>query len=282
MSNLPHSERMNRVIKYIEDYIDENLDIQRLSKVACYSEFHFSRLFRSFTGESIYGFKKRLLLERSIKHLLYSDENMTEISFKCGYDNQSSFNKAFKKQFTYTPSEVRKQMILPVLNQKKTSKMRSNKMKPEILELKSKEIIYAREVGDYSTAAEKAWGRIMKFGYSNRLMSKEVESIGISHDSPEVTEVQHLRYDACLTLNTEISSEDNLQKGAIAGGTYGVFLHIGAYEKFQESYNFIFNEWLPKSQYTLRDAPPFELYLNRDPRRTKPENLRTKIFIPLN
>ncbi len=43
----------------------------------------------------------------------------------------------------------------------------------------------------------------------------------------------------------------------------------------------IFGEWLPEAGMKLREAPCFEVYLNRDPRRTKPEKLRTEIYIPI-
>ncbi len=38
---------------------------------------------------------------------------------------------------------------------------------------------------------------------------------------------------------------------------------------------------LPESHHKLRDNPCFEIYLNRDPRRAKPENLKTEIYIPI-
>ncbi|HHN64634.1 MAG TPA: GyrI-like domain-containing protein [Nitrospirae bacterium] len=67
----------------------------------------------------------------------------------------------------------------------------------------------------------------------------------------------------------------------IPGGRYAVFLHKGPYDRFDETYNMIFSKWLPQSGERLRDVPSFEVYLNRDPRRTKPENLRTEIWVPI-
>lgn len=40
-------------------------------------------------------------------------------------------------------------------------------------------------------------------------------------------------------------------------------------------------DWVVQEGVKLRDAPLFEKYLNRDPRRTKPENLRTEIYVPI-
>ncbi len=282
MSKKIHYERMNKVIQHIEDNLDLEIEIKALLEIACYSEYHFHRLFRAYVGESIYGYRKRLLLERAIKQLLYTNNSVTEIAFKCGYENQSSFNKAFKNQFSYTPSQVRKQGVS--LNTRKiaTNTEWSIQMKPEIKNIENINIICARELGSYAEAAPKAWERIMKFAYSNRLMNKNTRSIGIPHDDPNVTNPNHIRYEACIDVDADIDNEDNLTKQTLTGGKYAVFLHKGAYENFQQTYAYIFNEWLPDSNHKLRDEKPcFEVYLNRDPRRTKPENLRSQIYIPL-
>jgi AraC family transcriptional regulator len=65
------------------------------------------------------------------------------------------------------------------------------------------------------------------------------------------------------------------------GGSYAKFLHKGAYENFKDTYAYIFNEWLLESHYKLQDKLCFEIYLNRDPRKTKPENLKTEVYIPI-
>ena len=282
MSKKIHSERMNRVVQHIEDNLNVEIDIRALSEIAFYSEFHFHRLFRSYVGESVYGYRKRLLLERSIKQLLYSSDTITEISFKCGYENQSSFNKAFKRQFSYTPSQVRQQRVSISTIISKPHTERTIEMKPEIKNIEDICVIGARETGSYAEAAPKAWGRIMKYAYSNKLMGKDIRSIGITHDDPSVTESDNIRYDACLDINTNIKNADNLKKYTISGGRYAVFLHKGVYAGLQQSYAYIFNEWLPESGHSLRDENTcFEIYLNRDPRKTKPKNLRTEIYIPL-
>ncbi len=143
-------------------------------------------------------------------------------------------------------------------------------------------MICAREQGAYAQAAPSAWARIMKFSYSNRLMNKSMRSIGISHDDPSITEPERIRYDACLDINHPISIEDKLIKQTIKGGQYAVFLHKGVYEKFPDAYAYILNQWLPESAYQLDENKVFfEMYLNKDPRKTKPENLKTQIYIPI-
>lgn len=281
MSKKTHFEMMNRLLQYIEEQLDSEMDVSKLMNLACYSEFHFHRIFRAYTGESVYAYKKRLLLERAAKHLLYTSKSITEIAFSAAYDNQSSFNKAFKNQFSYTPSQFRKQMALQTSNNLNQATYENVDMTPEIKTINNIDIVCARETGPYKEAAPQAWARIMQFAYSNKLMNKEVKAIGISHDDPSVTQGDHIRYDACLNIAAEPEKDDNLMTYSIAGGNYAVFLHKGSYDNFQQSYAYIFNHWLPESGYKMKDLPCFEIYLNRDPRRTKPENLRTEIYIPI-
>jgi AraC family transcriptional regulator len=166
-------------------------------------------------------------------------------------------------------------------NRVKLIRKRYTDMKPEIVEFEETTVVSARAYGAYAKAAPEAWSQIMKFAYSNKLMNKRVRMIGISHDDPNVTEPDNIRYDACLDIDASVENEENLTRLIISGGTYARFLHKGPYENFQETYSYIFNEWLPESNYRLRDDPCFEIYLNKDPRRTKPENLKTEIYLPI-
>ncbi len=275
-----HKERMNKVIQAIENCLESEMNTEELASIACYSAFHFHRLFRSYVGESVYAFRKRLLLERAVRLLQYSNKNITDIALDSGYDNSSSFNKAFKKHFNCTPTDTRQKMV--VFEKFYLPKTEDNKsMKAEIVQLDKITGIAARGVGKYDEIAAEAWGRIMKFAYGNKHMNNDVRRFGVSHDDPNVTAPDKIRYDACLDINVDISESDNLRKFSIAGGKYAKFMHKGSYDGLASSYANIFNQWLPESGYELRADPCFDLYLNKDPRRTKPENLKTEIYIPL-
>ena len=110
---------------------------------------------------------------------------------------------------------------------------------------------------------------------------KETKVIGIPHDCPGITEPDRLRYDACITIEGDAKPEGEVGVQTLAGGKYAVFLHNGSYTKLGGTYGEIFAGWLPSSGEGLRDLPCFEVYLNRDPRRRKPENLRTEIYVPI-
>lgn len=279
-----HNARPARVVEHLESHLYEDLEIEKLLALCHYSRYHFHHMFRAYYGEGVYAMRKRLLLEKSVRQLAYAKSSVTDIAFACGYENQASFNKAFKKQFLCTPSHVRQHLtvpIVPALSSAKLTCFEDMKMQVTVIQRQATNVIYARGEGDYATAAGQAWGQLMPFLYGNRLMQAEVKTMGISHDDPNITQPENIRYDACAALETQLPLPDGLGQKQIAGGNYAMLLHVGAYEGLSETYGYALTEWLPSSGYELRDAPYFEVYRNRDPRRTKPENLRTEVYIPV-
>lgn len=67
----------------------------------------------------------------------------------------------------------------------------------------------------------------------------------------------------------------------IESGKYLIFLHEGEYSRPIDTYNAIFSSYIKKNDIALRDVSCFEKYLDKDPSKTKPENLKTEIFIPI-
>lgn len=281
MSQKLHTERINRVIAFLESHLDAPVNVSQLANIACYSEFHFQRIFHAFVNESVYAYRKRLLLERAVKQLQHSSKDITSIAFDCGYQHQSAFNKAFKKHFGHAPSEVRKDSINLPNKQVIVNTREMKTMQAKITNLDEIQLIAARAVGSYADSAAAAWGQLMKFTYSNKLMKPAVKMIGISHDDPNVTQAEQIRYDACVDIDADISNHPELTRQTIQAGRFAVFLHRGPHQNLSQSYDWIFSQWLPESGHELRDQPCFEQYLNRDPRRTKPENLKTEIYIPI-
>lgn len=104
---------------------------------------------------------------------------------------------------------------------------------------------------------------------------------GIGHDDPKVTDESKIRCDICVSYDDKtVKPEGEVVVKTIEGGKYAMFLHKGEYKSLNETYQVI-SDWIVKNEIKLRDLPMFERYLNRDLRRTRPENLKTEIYVPL-
>jgi AraC family transcriptional regulator len=267
-----------RVMEYIEANYQENLSLEELASIAKYSKYHFHRIFRSIMGESIYEYIKRVRLSRSANQL-YTHTSITSVARESGYETSASFTKAFREYFGCTPTQFSQR----ILNQKEQVMLKGI----EIVEIESIEVLYVRKMGAYSVSAGEAFGALMSFAYEQKikfkknLLGKEASIYGIGHDDPSVVEASKLRYDACLSYDDK-SVEPSGEVGvkSIEGGKYLKYLHKGSYDGLKEVYTQLMS-YVVENELTLADKPFFEKYLNRDPRRTKPENLKTEIYIPI-
>ena len=266
-----------KVIFYIEQNYAYDLTLEELSKVASFSKYHFHRVFKSIIGENLGDYIRRVRLS-SATLKFKTDKKITQIAQESGYETNASFSKAFKNHFGITPKEFS-------LNAKKKKGLKM--LEPKIVELKPVEVLYVRKEGAYDKSAKEAWEVLMSFAYKNKikykknLMGKDAMMFGIGHDNPNVINEEKLRYDACISWDDKtVQPEGEISTKVIDGGKYAMFLHKGAYENLKSTYDKI-GDWIVESGVEVRDLPMFEKYLNRDPRRTKPENLKTEIYVPI-
>lgn len=279
-----HRERLNRALIYIQENAGARLSLEALAEIACFSPFHFHRIFAAYVGETLNSYIRRTRLENAAVKLVFSKEPVTSIAMSAGYETPAAFAKAFRMHFGKSPTEFKaaKKFEAPVRLLDLNSAIKEEiTMKPEIRDLPEQKVLFVRKTGRYDKAAAEAWGVLMKFTYSRGLMNYASAGIGICHDDPAITPEEKIRYDACIALKKDVEPEGEVGVQKIAGGRYAVFLHKGPFDKLAQTYNAIFSGWLPESKVKLRNVPCFEIYLNRDPRRTKPENLRTEVCIPI-
>ena len=283
MKNITYNDyvqRINKVVAYINNHLDETLDLKTLANEAALSDFHFHRIFKALKGEAIGGYITRLRLEATARLLRYTALTIEEIAFNIGYETPASLSKAFKKQYGISPTEYRtnkdnyimkKEIINPDLALKA----------PKIVTLEPKNLIYVALTGaygslDYGKAYEQLWAVIK----AQKLFTKGIESICISYDDPKITEGSLQRSDVCLAIHKPASPQEEVSCKTLAGGKYAVFFYQGSYENLSQVYDTAVR-WVIDHQYTLREEPFFEKYLN-DARRTPKEKLKTEIYIPIN
>ncbi|MBC8006133.1 MAG: AraC family transcriptional regulator [Verrucomicrobia bacterium] len=279
-----YHERINTVIQYIDSHLGENLAMETLAGIGFYSPFHFHRIMRAYLNEPLGSYITRLRLEYGAQLLRHSEEPVVGIAERVGYDNLSSFSKAFKKRFEIAPVEYR-QRTIDLLKTYQTN-IQENAMQylksiqPKIKTIKAKRLIYAQALGAYDESSKKAWEQVCGYAKEKHLFGFRTEFIGISFDDPTVTESEKLRYNACLTVSKEVKPEAEIGVMEVPEGKYAIFTHKGPYEQLNSSYNYIYGPWLAESKAELRNEPCLENYLNT-PEKTKPEKLLTEIMIPI-
>src|SRR5512138_617009 len=101
--------RIHRVQDHIEAHLTEELRLEDLARVACFSPFHFHRVYAAVTGETIREFVSRLRLERAASALLrFPERSVTEIALDARFGGSAAFARAFRATYGTTASEFRK------------------------------------------------------------------------------------------------------------------------------------------------------------------------------
>ena len=110
MSSASHeyTRRIDRVIDYLRDHLDKPLKLEDLAKVACFSEYHFHRVFGAMTGETLNDFTNRLRLEKAARLLTKTRQSATEIGLECGFSSSATFSRSFNKAFNTSPTQYRR------------------------------------------------------------------------------------------------------------------------------------------------------------------------------
>lgn len=103
------------LISYVKAYIDahflENLTLRALSQTMHMSPSYLSHRFKKQVGFAPIQYIIRRRIGRAQALLISTDESITEIAAKSGYDNTSHFNSTFKKTVGMTPKNYRKYYV---------------------------------------------------------------------------------------------------------------------------------------------------------------------------
>ena len=272
-------QRINKVVAYINDHLDESLDLKTLAEVAALSEFHFHRVFKALKGESIGAHISRLRIEAAARLLRYSVLSIEDIAFNIGYEAPAALSKAFKNQYGITPTKYRTNKDIYIMKKEIINPNLALKA-PKIMELEPKNLIYVALTGEYGTLDYgKAYEQLWAVVKSQKLFTKGIEAICVSYDDPKITEASLQRSEVSLAIHKPAHPEGEVSCKTLAGGKYAVFFYQGSYSHLA-AVDDVAMRWVVESEYELRDEPLFEKYLN-DSRRTPEEKLKTEVYIPI-
>jgi AraC-type DNA-binding domain-containing proteins len=268
--NITHQEyfkAINRAVEFINEHLNETINLYDLAGVANISSFHFHRIFKALMTESAGEYIQRLRLEKAVFKLQTTQQTILKIAEQTGYQSSHALSKAFKKRFGIPPAIFRKQ---------------SAHLSPEIKEIKDKQVITVRVTNPFvnTGAFILAWNKLIRFANVNGIPDDKNEYFTLSRDISTITRPDLYRSYVCVTASPDIKPKGEFGKQTINGGHYAVFTYKGAYKNLERLYCFIYRNWIPNSKYELRDMAFFEKFLN-SPDTVKQDDLLTEVYIPV-
>lgn len=263
-----YSEEIHRAIDYIEEHLSENITLEKLAGIACFSPFHFHRVFVAETGETPRNFVERNKLEKAAGLLFHNPlKTISDISLECGFSSASAFSRAFKKQYGTPPGKFFSKHIND-FHYGETHRFKSHSEDASkvcrfnvFAKLPSMHLAYCQTMIGYATGMSKSWKTLLGFATLNNWLQKETRFLGIPFDNPNVTPAERCRYRACISIPGNIVIKRGKVKTMdIPAGNYALFHFKGKKENIADAYVYIYGEWLPQSGFVPGNIPLLELY----------------------
>jgi len=279
---IDYEERLNRVTAYVDDHLDEDVDLQTLADVARLSPYHWHRIYHACRGETIAATVTRLRLERAAADLAQTSMTTAEIAQRSGYRTVSSFTAAFLRAFGLPPARYRVRGS-HVLHLRSPVRTRATTMDANhavaIVTLKKARAVTIEHRGSYLNI-ERTFDALYGWLGMRGLIRPDMRPIGLFYDDPTAVPESDLEARAGVILPEPLDIEPPLERIDIPGRDYAVLTHTGPYANMKSAYRWLFGEWLPAAGQELANEPLLEEYLN-SPRDTPPAELVTKLCLPL-
>lgn len=103
-----YADKFQVIIKYIENNYANDITLEDLAKIAGYSAYHFSRIFKKYSNTTFINFLNRRRIKASELLLLENNSTITDIAMQVGFSSLTTFNRVFKNINGCTPSEYKK------------------------------------------------------------------------------------------------------------------------------------------------------------------------------
>ncbi len=279
-----YAEKFNRVFDYIDKHLDEDLSLDRLSRLANFSKYHFHRQFAQYAGISAARYIQLMRLKRASYRLVFSQgTRIIDIALEAGFENPESFSRAFKNTFGQTPSDFRKH---PAWQPWTARYQIPKRERTQIMEVKIVDFeetpVAALEHRDAPELVNDSAQHFIEWRKTSGLSPvRSSRTFGIAYDDPATTPAEEFRFDICGSVSAAVpDNPQGVVNKVIPGGRCAVVRHLGSHDRIADSAYYLYREWLPDSGEAPRDFPLFFHYLNllSD---TPEHELVTDIYLPL-
>ncbi|THF53324.1 AraC family transcriptional regulator [Flavobacterium supellecticarium] len=279
MADLP-LQQLGKALDFIEQHLEEPLSVEKIATVANYSPFHFQRLFKAYTGETLLEFYNRKRIEK-IAALLIRDtkETIGTLAFQYGFSDNAALTKAFKKRYSVSPTAFRKQRssrydkiknsrngqifqgfeayIWRIENLKNWMEMNAVITVEEMVAFP---MMYTNHIGIENL--DTAFTKVIEFALENKLTNPEkLAAIRIYHDSFKITAPEKVRMEIGVVVDRETQTEPGIFFKNLSPGkciTANFEIDLADLEKAWSSLYI----WMNENDYRPAEELPFEIIRN--------------------
>ena len=286
---MTNKETILKTIDFIEANIKTELSVLDIAREGCYSLYHFIRLFQNITHIS----PSKYLLQRRLTEAVYelrdTNKNIADIAYDYQFGSHESFTRAFRNYFGISPSKIRNghsitslPLFSPITKEYIYRSEVAHNHTPELVNLNERILVgISFFVPDNVklTGLDKEWGQFMNAiqNISNKIYPERLYQVQFWSDSQDLGGLY-------FYIGVEVSELRDVDPQfvikIIPRGRYLKFIHKGMSNKVGYTYRYIYNQYIPQTDYKLNKSFNFEFYGEKCMGPYN-ENSESEIYIPV-
>lgn len=263
---------IQRGVDYVEGRLDEDVPLASVAAEAGLSQWHFQRIFKALTGDTLKAYIRSRRLAMALDRLLTTKWRVLDIAVLAGFESQEAFARAFKQTFGLTPQEYRrigrKNLFLKKLqiDAEYLRHLRHNvSIEPEFYEQPRMTLVGLRTIF-YSVDSEKnnigaqlppLWQAFLPRLHDVAYAVPD-RCYGVVRQEGENSD--RLEYHAAV----EVTHVDALPLGMVSlevpAATYATFAHRGPAQHVDRTVSYVYSTWLAQSGRRHTYGPDLEIY----------------------
>jgi AraC family transcriptional regulator len=275
---LDYVERVNRAIDHIVRNLAQPLRLEDVSKAACFSPFHFHRVFKGLVGETLNQFVKRQRLERALYLMSHApNRSLTDVALDCGFSSSSDFSRSFKQRYGAAPSAfdldafrsarraefervVSSQAVGPRLPRLPPGR-NPDGFEVKLRDLPARTVAYIRVLDSYREGvAIAACERLVAWATARGLAGGQW--LGYMWEDPEIVALKDCRYDVAVVVG-DVQPAGEIGRFDFPAMRVAEVEIRGNIQLEQRAIDWLYRTWLPRSGYEPDDQPAFESWHGR-------------------
>lgn len=274
-------ERLNDAVGYIEEHLTEEINYERLGKIACCSSYHFQRMFTYMAGVPLSEYIRRRRMSLAAVDLQSTGIKIIDVAGKYGYNSPTAFNRAFQSVHGIAPSAVKNEGVSvksfpPVsfkIIVKGVEEMNYRIETKAAFRIVGVSVPLEKDIEKNFAVIPRKWQETAVNGTLQMLTGlMDTQPMGVLGVST-CNDTEPWRYYIAVASS---QTDRDLEEYTVPAATWAVFPGAGTNQSIQELERRIVTEWLPTSGYEYGNAPDVEVYLNPDP-----QNAQYEVWIPV-
>jgi AraC family transcriptional regulator len=282
-----YADRIETVIRYVvdRDPAQPLPGLADLAGIAHLSEFHFHRVYRLMTGETLGDTVRRLRLARAVPELGDAAGSVTAAAGAAGYATGPAFTRALKAETGISGMEARRSeaALGQLIDRLRHPRTRHDHTAPpisvEVISFAPLEVVAMRNIGDYAEL-NRAYSRLFELMLA-AASPEQIRGIwGVPYDDPLSVPPEACRFDCCLEVDGLPGVPEGLVALRLGGGSVATLVHHGSYDDIGASIDSLY-------RYTVDDldrppaAAPVFVHYRHDPEEVAEADLEARVYLPL-